>query len=549
VSCLSDPIYALYVDGELEREEGRRVEAHLVQCRRCRALVLALREDPELRSEVLHGRPAPAAAPGPEPGAPPGHARALMLSLTLLGLAAVAAAGAALFESGLARASGGVGPLPWSWRGAYAMAIDLVFMLRHSAPTLFDLALPVAAMASASALLSFALSALRRRIGGPGAKAFAALALLAVPVESRAHFGLHEHDDVEVAAGSVHEGALVASARSVSVDGVVDGDLVVLTERLTVRGEVRGNVFAVAQEIDLRGVVHGSVFAGGERARFGGDVRGDVYAAAEGFALETDGRVGRDASVVAERVLLEGEIARDANALFAGRVEVRGPVGRHLRARAERLALLENARVGGGVEATLPEGTDVERHPAAQVSGEIRTAHPERRRGSWLDRYRSPELYAWMLLHVGAGFVLGMLLHRIAPGLLAVRAEGPRDLLRAAGVGLLTLVAAPIALLAAAVTLVGLPVALIGAGTLLAALYVALVALAALVGGALVRPGADGRAGFGAALAAGLAILVALTHLPFLGGPLRVVAVLTGLGLLVERASSAWRERRAPVAS
>jgi cytoskeletal protein CcmA (bactofilin family) len=523
------------------------VEAHLVQCRRCRALVLALREDPELRSEVLHGRPAPAAAPGPEPGARPGHARALVFSLTLVGLAAVAAGGAALFESGLSRASGGLGPLPWSWRGAYAMAIDLVFVLRQSAPALFDLALPVAAMASASALLSFALSALRRRIGGPGAKALAALALLAAPVESRAHFGLHEHEDVDVAAGSVHEGALVASARSVSVDGVVDGDLVVLTERLTVRGEVRGNVFAVAQDLDLRGVVQGSVFAGGERARFGGEVQGDVYAACESFALEPDGHIGRDANVVADRLLLEGGVGRDANALFAGRVELRGPVGRHLRARAERVALLEGARVGGGVEATLPEGARLERSPAAQVAGEVREAHPERRRGSLLDRYRRPELYAWMLLHVGAGFVLGMLLHRIAPGVLAVRAEGPRDLLRAAGVGLATLVAAPMALLAAAATLVGLPVALMGAAALLAALYVALVAVAALVGGALVRPG--GRAGFGAALAAGLAILVALTHLPVLGGPLRVVAVLTGLGLLVERARSAWRERRGPVAS
>jgi hypothetical protein len=153
-----------------------------------------------------------------------------------------------------------------------------------------------------------------------------------------------------------------------------------------------------------------------------------------------------------------------------------------------------------------------------------------------------------MLLHVGAGFVLGMLLHLLAPGILAVRAEGPRDLLRAAGIGLATVVAAPIALLVAAATVVGLPVALIGAAALLAALYVALIAVAALVGGALVRPGGAGRAGFGAGLAAGLAILVLLTHLPFLGAALRVVAVLTGLGLLVERARSAWRARGVPAA-
>ncbi len=548
-SCFEDAAYAHYVGGELAREETRRVEAHLVRCRRCRAFVLALREDEALRVEALRDRGAAAAAPLPSaaPEAPPGRAHALALSLTLLALAAAAAAALALLESGLPGPLDRLSPARFGWKGASAMALDLVFLARERAPVVFDLALPIAAMASVSALLSFALSALRRRLGGPHAKALAALAILAAPVESRAHFGLHEHEDVAVAAGSVHDGTLVASARSVTVDGIVDGDLVVLTERLTVRGEVRGNLFAVAREIDLRGVVQGSVFAAGESSRIGGEVRGDLYAAGEIFALEPGGRVGRDATIVADQLLLEGELGRDANALFAGRVEARGTLGRHLRARADSVVLLDGARLGGDVLATLPHGSEVERSPGAEVRGEVRTAHRETARESDLDRFRRPEIYAWMLLHVGAGFVLGMLLHLLAPGILSVRAEGPRDLVRAVGIGLGTLVAAPLALLVAAATVVGIPVALIGAAALLAALYVALVVVALLVGSALVRPRA-GRAGFGAALAAGLAILVVLTHLPFLGDALRVVAVLTGLGLLVERAWSAWRERGLRVA-
>ncbi len=537
MACLPDATCARYVAGELDREEVRHVEAHLIQCRRCRARVLALRD----------GAPA-APAPSPEAGAPPGRAHALALSLTLLGLAAVAAVALAAIESRLPEPLDRLAPAHLGWRGVYAMALDLVFLARERAPAAFDLALPIAGMASVSALLSFALSALRRRLGGPGAKTFAALAVLALPGESRAHFGLHEHEDVVVAAGSVHDGTLVASARSVSVDGVVDGDLVVLTERLIVRGEVRGNLFAVAREIDLRGVVQGSFFAGGERSKIAGEVRGDLYSAGETFALDPDGRIGRDATIVADEVLLEGSLGRDANALLARRVEARGTLGRHLRARADRLALLDGVEIGGDVEAALPDGVDVERSPGAEIRGEVRTAHRDTQREAAFDRFRGPEIYAWMLLHVGAGFVLGMLLHLLAPGILAVRAESPRDLVRAVGIGLATLVAAPLALLVAAATVVGIPVALIGAAGLLAALYVALVAVAALVGGALVRPG-PGRAGFGAALAAGLAILVVLTHLPFLGGPLRVVAVLVGLGLLVERARSAWRERSLPVAS
>jgi cytoskeletal protein CcmA (bactofilin family) len=426
------------------------------------------------------------------------------------------------------------------------MGLDLVFMVRGVAPAAFDLLLPVAAMASVSALLSFALSALLRRIGGPGAKALAGLALLALPGEGWAHFGFHEHQDVTIAAGSVHDGTLVASARSVTIDGTVDGDLVALTERLTLRGEVRGNLFAVARELDLRGSVQGSLFAGGERTNLGGEVRGDVYAVGEIFRLGPEGRLGRDATLVADQIVLEGALGRDANAVYGGRIEARGRLGRHLRARAERLVLFDGARIGGDVEAMLPEGAEVERAPEAAIRGEVRTSHRDSSHGSELDRFRGPEVYAWMLLHVGAGFVLGMLLHLLWPGLLAVRAEGPRDLVRAVGIGVATLLLAPLALLAAAFTVVGIPVALIGAAALVFSLYLGLIAVSGLVGSALVHPRDGSRSGFGAALAVGLAILVVLTHLPFLGGALRVVAVLTGVGLLGERVLATWRERRRP---
>jgi cytoskeletal protein CcmA (bactofilin family) len=426
------------------------------------------------------------------------------------------------------------------------MAIDLVFVLRESAPTLFDLALPVAAMASASALLSFGLSLLRRRIGGPAAKVLAALAVLAAPGESRAHFGMHEHEDLLVAAGTVHSGTLVASARTVTVDGVVDGDLVVLTERLVLRGELAGNLFAVAREVDLRGVVHGSLFVGGERSTLAGEVRGDVYSGAESFILAPDGRIARDLTVVADQIVLEGEVGRDANALLAESIEARGSIGRDLRGHARRLVLLESSRIGANVEVSLPEGVAIERRSGAQVGGELQALAHERQRGSDLGRFLELEVYAWMLLHLGAAFVLGMLLHLLAPEILAVRADSPRDLLRGLGIGLATLVAVPLALALAAVTVVGLPVALIGAAGLAAALYVGLVAVGGLIGAALLHPSEGSHGGFGAALAAGLAVLVLLTHLPFLGHALRVVAIVVGLGLLVERALDAWRWRAAP---
>ena len=62
--CLPELTYAIYVDGELSPEELRPVEAHLVTCRRCRELVVALREEAALLTGALQERtPARRTAP------------------------------------------------------------------------------------------------------------------------------------------------------------------------------------------------------------------------------------------------------------------------------------------------------------------------------------------------------------------------------------------------------------------------------------------------------------------------------------------------------
>lgn len=41
-------------------------------------------------------------------------------------------------------------------------------------------------------------------------------------------------------------------------------------------------------------------------------------------------------------------------------------------------------------------------------------------------------------------------------------------------------------------------------------------------------------------LLSGLTILIVASHIPFLGGPVRAIALLTGMGLLVDRLHAAW---------
>ncbi len=53
MECYSERVVSIFVDGELEGEEARRLRDHLSTCQRCRHLLDALRAENRVLSESL----------------------------------------------------------------------------------------------------------------------------------------------------------------------------------------------------------------------------------------------------------------------------------------------------------------------------------------------------------------------------------------------------------------------------------------------------------------------------------------------------------------
>ena len=187
---------------------------------------------------------------------------------------------------------------------------------------------------------------------------------------------------------------------------------------------------------------------------------------------------------------------------------------------------------------------EVDIAPGAVVSGEVRSSVQERWRRSHFAPFTSAHFYVWLVIRVGAAFLLGMLLYALVPRLFAAHLETAGALGRAFGIGFLILIATPIALFLIAITLLGIPLALVGLAVYLTALYVSGILVAALLGTQITKPEADSWRSFGIALLVGLVIVIIATAIPFLGHPIRFVVVLTGLGLIAERVRSGWRATR-----
>jgi hypothetical protein len=159
------------------------VETHLVQCRSCRVLVVALREEASLLADVLHERERPSFRRAPRAAAPPRELAVSLVPPLALGVVALTVLGW-LLESALPR---GIERLnPFRPQGAHEMAFDLLFLMRDRVPGLLAFAATSASLACVSLLLAFAVSAVSRRFSGSIALGLAVAGVMASAAPSSA---------------------------------------------------------------------------------------------------------------------------------------------------------------------------------------------------------------------------------------------------------------------------------------------------------------------------------------------------------------------------
>jgi hypothetical protein len=276
-----------------------------------------------------------------------------------------------------------------------------------------------------------------------------------------------------------------------------------------------------------------------DTSRIEGTVRGRSYVLGDDVALTSTARAHSDVTVIGNELVVEGAVGRDLY-MNGDRLDVRGEVGRNVRSHwLEQIVLRDGANVNGDVDVRLVQGSAVERAPGARVGGEVRAAEVARPHEHYLDHYRSWRFYAVTLLWFTAAFLFGLIAHWLAPAVFRNRIANGPELLRALATGFVVLVVAPVAIVAAALTIVGIPVALAALFLYLVALYTADLVVGAWLGGLLAPRASDSPLAFGRSLAVGLAVLTAVTLVPFLGPAVSVVVMLLGLGLLAARAREA----------
>lgn len=391
-------------------------------------------------------------------------------------------------------------------------------------------------------LAMLAIAALRRpRVVGAAAAAVLTFAgAYGAPSRARAaEFRFEEEGTVKVDAGESIDDTVFIGGKTVLVAGEVDGDVFAAAERVEITGQVHGNLFAAGESVAITGKIGGNVYAAGKSVEIDTEVPGSGYLAGQNLLLTEGSELARGAFLAGETVRSKGTVGRS---LYFGAktMELSGSVQREMRGSGRQVSVTSTGSVGGGLHLTVTSEDAVEIDDGATIGGtteiEIDEDHEHR-------AFVYPGFYFGVFVKAVALFLIGLLFVTLFPSLRPRVPRSSNQVLRDMGIGLIALLATPVAILMIAFTLIGIPISIV-----LAMLYAVLVFLSTLVVAYFVAQRLPVLQGGNQALRVGITLLVILfvVEIPFIGGGLSFLIHIFGMGALIMHLKDLYARRRGP---
>jgi hypothetical protein len=292
----------------------------------------------------------------------------------------------------------------------------------------------------------------------------------------------------------------------------VSEDLTAFGGTVVVRGTVDGDLTAFAGNVIVEpgAEVTGSVEATAGNVRIAGNVGGTATATGGNVLITDTATIDGDLEAAAETIVVAGTVA--SNAELAG-----GSV-----------TLSSTASIDGNVEyATGDDGEFTDE--GATVGGSVAQNEDLSTGGG----FEGPEVGGPIFGIYGflVNVLVGGLLLLVFPGTSGRIADRVEDEpLRTGGIGLLALIAVPIAAVLIAITIVGIPVTFAVLIAYALALWIATIYGRYAVGATVLSyTGVENR---WADLLVGLVVVAALVRIPIIGGLFEFVVFLLGLGAM-----------------
>lgn len=312
---------------------------------------------------------------------------------------------------------------------------------------------------------------------------------------------------------------LPASAHAVSVGNLssdngnytlpqtetISDNFLVAGSNLDLKGTVQKDLFIFGQNITLSGIVGGNVFVGAAQVSVDGTIKGDLYAGSGNLSINKSSIIEGDLITGAGSVKIDGEIR---GKVYAG-------VG----------------TLSIGSSAVVAKEIVYSSDSVAKVSSDAKIAKITQKIAP---KPNKTKIVKDQITNQFLGFLMALLAGVIMITIFSKCTKPATEQIhsnfwKTLGWGFVFLVATPVAMVIALITVIGMPLAFITGAFYFVAIYLAKI-VAALALGEYISKNKWLPIW---SLTLGLAIIVILSALPYIGGLIGLIALLLGLGGLI----------------
>lgn len=321
-------------------------------------------------------------------------------------------------------------------------------------------------------------------------------------------------------------GDLITGSREITVSGAVDQDVFAIGQSLDIDGTVGGDITGLFSEISVKGRVDGGLRVGARVVFIEGHVVGDVFAAGAEIIIAEDAVVDGALYVAANSLWINGVVNGKVVA-DVGKATITGIIKNDAQLKIRNnFDLAESAIIKGKLTYKAYQQFDIAQK---NVHGGIEYKRIETK--TWFTSFRLIKM-VWSFL---AALIVGLILQ-------AVWRQGFRDSLnivltepiKSTLFGFIFIILVPLVAVGSMILLITIPAAVIVLVLYAVALYIAKIITGGVLGHVLFNATGRNDATPKAKITLGILIITIGINLPFVGGLVSLVAVVIGVGALVQ---------------
>lgn len=322
----------------------------------------------------------------------------------------------------------------------------------------------------------------------------------------------------------------VVGLEGAEINGDTTGDLYILSgENVVINGDVDGDLYVLGGTVEINGKVKDDLKVLGGKVTLNSEVADDVMAGGMDMKVSESAKVGGSLYIAGSDLMLEGDVAGNvhgSSSKFGLAGKVAGNVDLIVK---ERLAVAQNALIGGNLSYRAPVETNI---PESVVKGVVTFSEMNFRKDEM--KMHGGMLFA-KALSFGAALLFVLLFVVFMPEM--VKKTGKlmqANIWGAVGYGLLAAVILTFGAILVMITLIGVPLGLIMLATFAIGAYFSKIFVAMWISSYMVdhvkKPNRAMLFGF---MTLSLAFIYLICLIPFVGMAISFILFFLGLGGLV----------------